>query len=431
MTACYPTVAIVGSGPSGCYVAQFLQKKWAGAQITIFEALPVPYGLIRYGVAADHQGSKAVIQQFERMFEKGGVEFRGNVSIGRDISYAKLTESFDIVVLATGLNNDATLDIPVHPQAPVVGAGSVLKALNGHPRASLPKLVDGTIRKLGRNIAVIGSGNVAIDVLRMVAKSDVELVGSDISDEVRGALGTEEVNCLTLISRSSASDAKCDESMMAELLSLPGVAIRAQGISEDDQGPIAQLLKLASGRDIGLGSSRLFMNFMFNSVPVEVDEERGLAKVSLVDRLTGLRAEMMFDTVVTAIGFNNGNARQSTVPSEDLAGDGIYRVGWLRRGPKGTVAENRKDAKAVSDQIVSDYEAGIVQARKLGLISIVHELPIGVVNHEGWLRIDRHERARAKPTRCREKVTEIRAMLKIAQSGDDIKVIAASEELVD
>ncbi|MGV0319367.1 hypothetical protein ACKU3N_026430 [Pseudomonas putida] len=95
------------------------------------------------------------------------------------------------------------------------------------------------------------------------------------------------------------------------------------------------------------------------------------------------------------------------------------------------MAENRKDAKAVSDQIVSDYEAGIVQARKLGLISIVHELPIGVVNHEGWLRIDRHERACAKPTRCREKVTEIRAMLKIAQSGDDIKVIAASEELVD
>lgn len=152
------------------------------------------------------------------------------MSIGRDISYAKLTESFDIVVLATGLNNDATLDIPVHPQAPVVGAGSVLKALNGHPRASLPKLVDGTIRKLGRNVAVIGSGNVAIDVLRMVAKSDDELAGSDIADEIRIALGTEEVNSLTLISRSSASDAKCDESMMAELLSLPGVAIRAQGL---------------------------------------------------------------------------------------------------------------------------------------------------------------------------------------------------------
>ncbi|MDZ3992651.1 FAD-dependent oxidoreductase [Pseudomonas sp. Teo4] len=418
MSARFPTIAIVGSGPSGCYVAQFLQKKWDGAQITIFEALPVPYGLVRYGVAADHQGSKAVIQQFERMFEKGGVEFCGNVTIGRDIAYTKLTESFDIVVLATGLNHDASLDIPVNPLAPVVGAGCVLKALNGHPRVNLPKAMDGTVRELGKNVAVIGSGNVAVDVLRMVAKTDFDLLGSDIADEIRLALNTQGVESLTLISRSSASDAKCDVSMMAELLSLPGLSIRVHGVGAHEQGYVAKLLQSVPEPASTDCKSSLLVNLMFNSVPKEVDEENGLAKLTIVDRLTGVGRKMEFETVVTAIGFNNGKKNQSTIPPEDLTGMNIYRVGWLKRGPKGTVAENRKDAKAVADQIVVDYESGLLGARKLGLTSIAHELPLGVVKHQGWRRIDQYEVRSASQGRCRKKITDVSGMLRVA-GGDD------------
>lgn len=431
MTACFPTVAIVGSGPSGCYVAQFLQKKWAGAQITIFEALPVPYGLVRYGVAADHQGSKAVIQQFERMFENGGVEFRGNVSIGRDVSYAKLTESFDIVVLATGLSNDATLDIPMHPHAPVVGAGSVLKALNGHPRADLPKVADGSVKKLGKNVAVVGSGNVALDVMRLIAKSDVDLLGSDITDEVRLALATNEVESLTLISRSSASDAKCDLSMMGELLSLPGLEVRAEGIAEEENGQIAKLITGSYGSAKSYGDSRLFLNLMFNVVPSEIDEESGLAKLKAIKRHSDEVVEMTFDTVITAIGFKNQRSEHSINPPEEFEGEGIYRVGWLRRGPKGTVAENRKDAKSVADQIIASFEAGLVQARKLGLTSIAHELPVSAVDYSGWHRIDRHELSAALPGRCRKKITDIRKMLRVAHGSDGVDGAVLLKNVVD
>ncbi|CAI8949980.1 MULTISPECIES: FAD-dependent oxidoreductase [Pseudomonas] len=418
MSAKFPTVAIVGSGPSGCYVAQFLQKKWSSAQITIFEALPVPYGLVRYGVAADHQGSKTVIQQFERMFEKGGVDFRGNVNVGRDISYSKLAESYDVVVLATGLSHDADLDIHVHPSAPVVGAGRLLKALNGHPEVELLKNADGTTRELGRHVAVIGSGNVAIDVIRMIAKTDRELEGSDISDEVRTKLNVEQVKSLTLVSRSSAVDAKCDGSMMAELLSLPGVCVRVEGIVKGEGGAIPELLTAASNTRKTSNCSRLSVNFIFNALPSGIDNVYGQAKLTTINRISCISTARMFDTVITAIGFNNGTTKEATVTPRGLGADAIYQVGWLKRGPKGTVAENRKDAKLVAEAIFSDFESGVIKAGKPGLISIERELSSDVVNYIGWRRIDEYEQNSAKSGRCRKKINDIRTMLTIAHGAN-------------
>lgn len=129
------SIAIVGSGPSGCYTAQFLHKKWPTAEIVIFEALPAPYGLVRYGVAADHQGSKAVIEQFDRLLSKGGVHLRANVTVGKDISFQKIRDAFDITVLATGLNFDTPPPFPKPTGSKVIGAGTLLKYLNGHPKA--------------------------------------------------------------------------------------------------------------------------------------------------------------------------------------------------------------------------------------------------------------------------------------------------------
>ncbi|QZP31653.1 FAD-dependent oxidoreductase [Pseudomonas sp. DR48] len=418
MSAKFPTVAIVGSGPSGCYVAQFLQKKWSAAQIAIFEALPVPYGLVRYGVAADHQGSKAVIQQFERMFEKGGVVFQGNVSVGRDISFAKLAASFDVVVLATGLNNDAVLDIPVDPVAPVMGAGVLLKALNGHPRIELPKKADGVVRELGRDIAVIGSGNVAIDVLRMIAKSDPELVGSDISDGTRADLGTSKVRSITLVSRSGAAQAKCDESMMVELLSLPGVGITVEGLRDNEEGRIPELLLAASKSASSDTQTRLSINFLFNAAPLEIEKSAGGAQLTVTDKLFENSEKLEFDTIVTAIGFSNGSAIESTIPPSSLSGESIYTVGWLKRGPSGTVAENRKDAKSVADNIISDFDSGVLRAGKLGLVSVAHELSSGTVTHADWRRIDEYEVMSAGPGRCRKKIEKVRDMLRVARGGD-------------
>lgn len=414
MSAEFPSVAIVGSGPSGCYVAQFLKKKWPASQITIFEALPVPYGLMRYGVAADHQGSKTVMEQFERMFSKGDVTFQGNVVVGRDVSYEKLDASFDVVVLATGLNEDAQLSIPIQPSAPVVGAGLILKALNGHPKAELPRQQDGTIRTLGSSVGVIGSGNVAVDLLRMIAKSDAEMAGSDICDEVRDALETRKVKTLTLISRSSASQAKCDGSMLAELLALPDVRVNVTGLEEGEIGQIATLLTAASECQRKSTGTGIKLEFAFNAVPCEIEEVAGRAHLTVEDAISKARKLIPLDTLVTAIGFDNARRNNTDASTQCLSPRAAYKVGWLKRGPIGTIADNRKDAKAVAEQIAADFEHGSILAGKLGLSSLIRELPRGVVSYEQWRRIDEHEQRQAKLGRCRTKITDLRTMLKVA-----------------
>ena len=417
----FPTIAIVGSGPSGCYVTQFLNKKWPKSQITIFEALPVPYGLVRYGVAADHQGSKAVTQQFERLLEKETVEFRGNVAIGRDISFAKLTESYDVVVLATGLNYDAMLNIPMASAAPVLGAGTLLKALNGHPEANLPVDATGETRRLGKRIAVIGGGNVAIDTLRMIAKTDDALAGSDICDGTRTKLGTASVRDITLISRSSADEAKCDDSMMAELVALPNVKISVEGLRETDVGTIAQMLREAQAADKGETEAQVSLTFIFNEVPQSISYVEGFgAELISSSKNTDSESSRIFDSIITAIGFTNGAEPNQIIPQDSFEGDSIYRVGWLRRGATGTVAENRKDAKAVTERIIEDFENEKIKAVKPGLASVARDLPINHVTYEGWKRIDHYEQASANASRCRKKVSDLLMMLKIALRQHDI-----------
>ncbi|WEK29660.1 MAG: FAD-dependent oxidoreductase [Candidatus Pseudomonas phytovorans] len=411
-----PTVAIVGAGPSGCFVAQFLEKKWPEAEISIFEAMPVPYGLVRYGIAADHQGSKGVIQQFERMFEKGNVKFFGNVSVGRDIAFQKLAESFDVLVLATGLKHDASLDVPTHPQACVIGAGQILKALNGYPLHSLPKDNDGQLRALGRDIAVIGSGNVAIDFLRMISKSRREFSGSDVADDILMSLKASGLKCIKLYSRSSVAQVKCDKSMLEELLRLPSVSVKFADVP-DEEGAIPDLLREYKSNCVVNQGSHIEIELIFDVLMEEIDCIDGRTIINSKDKVTAKPRVDAFDTVVTAIGFTNPAGQDKLIPGDECVGASVYKVGWLKRGPKGTVAENRKDAKSVVDQICQDYEGGINRAGKTGRASIMHELSPNVVDYDGWCRIDKYERESAVQGRCRNKLRDLLTMIRVAR-GD-------------
>ncbi|GAA3789824.1 MULTISPECIES: NAD(P)-binding protein [Amycolatopsis] len=405
-----PTVAVVGSGPSGCYVAQFLSKTWPDSEITVFESLPAPYGLIRYGVAADHQGTKGVVRQFDRLFTRGGIRFAGNVTVGRDLEFARLAASFDVVVLATGLPGDRELDVPRDPRARVVGAGALLRALNGFPRHGLPRDGTGRCAPLGSRVVVVGMGNVALDVLRLLSKDTEAFTGSDIDDDLLGQLRPAPPADLDVIARSGASDAKCDAAMLRELIALDTVDIAASGLRDGDDGPIAGLLREPARRS----PARTRVTFHFGLQPRSVITRSGRTLLTAQRRDDGTPVEFAADTVVTAIGFTHGAAHDDGCPGPDWAGDHVYRVGWLSRGAQGTIAQNRKHAQQVVSAIVGDFEAGRIHAAKPGFAGVADLLAHRVVGFGDWQRIEAAERSRARPGRCRRKITDLDQMLALA-----------------
>ena len=176
-----PRVAVVGSGPSGCYTAQAVRKRVPGAEIAVIDRHPFPFGLVRFGVAPDHQGTKAVSEQFARLFKRDGVEFVGSVRVGSgpedNVSLAQLREAFDAVVLATGLHQDARLEVPGADLSGVHGAGRITRLLNSAADEVRPA------PSLGATAAVVGMGNVAMDLVRLLASASDQLEGSDVCDE--------------------------------------------------------------------------------------------------------------------------------------------------------------------------------------------------------------------------------------------------------
>ena len=258
------SVAIVGAGPSGCFTAQALAKAMPDAMIDIIDRLPVPYGLVRYGVAADHQGTKNVTRQFERLFERQGVGFFGNVEIGKDISLEELRSLYDAVVLATGLSGDRRLGIPGEDLAGVYGSGVITRAWNDHPDA------DGVEPAIGRHVIVIGNGNVAIDLVRLLAKTDDELEGSDLSTHRSRALVDSGARRIHVIGRSPAHVAKFDPVMLRELGRLSQARISVENAT--GEGKVIDALAAIDGH--GEADARHSITFQFGWMPERSDRGR-------------------------------------------------------------------------------------------------------------------------------------------------------------
>jgi ferredoxin/flavodoxin---NADP+ reductase len=413
-----PTIAVVGSGPSGCYVATFLSKSWPQSEITVFEAMPTPYGLIRYGIAADHQGTKNVTRQFDRLFTRDGVRFAGNVCVGTDIAFADLARCFDIVVLATGLPQDRPLGIPQHADARVIGAGTLIGALNGHPAQSFPRSPDGRYAPLGQRLAVVGMGNVAIDVVRLMSKDPHELDGSDIDDELFDQVRPRRPASIDVISRSGLPLAKFDLAMLRELLSLPNIDVTAMGVNDD--GSAADLLRPHVGTvddSAAPEDARTRVRLRFNVTPESITcrDGRTVLKANSPHGPTPL-TEIVVDSVITAIGFTRGAPENQSCPTDEWSGDNVYRVGWLSRGPHGAIPENRKDARRVVDTIAGDVASGRLQIGKTGFSAVARSLR-NVVTFADWQRIEALELREALPGRCRRKITDRKRMLAIATSA--------------
>lgn len=401
-----PTVAVVGSGPAGCYAAQFLRREWADAEIVVFDALPVPYGLVRHGIAPDHQGNKAVTRQFDRVFERQGVHFLGGVEVGRDIGYVELADAFDVVVLATGMEADRPLGVPAHAAARVVGAGALMRALNGDPSVET-----GTVRAVGPTVAVVGHGNVGLDVVRMLTAPREHFVGSDVDDAVLAALRATPVRRVELIGRSPVARAKFDSAGVREVCRLPGVAVTTVGLDPDDPGEVAAGLRAAErARPRG---GRVEIRFWFDAPPTRVTAHGGSTIVHVATPSGPVAVAV--DTLVTATGFVHRADRPTQAGIDGRTH--VFRTGWCRRGATGGVAANRKCAQEVVGAIAEAVRSGEVTSGRPGLAAIRSRLGPRVVGFEDWRRIDRHEIASAAQDRCRTKITDLAGLHAVAAPG--------------
>lgn len=417
-----PSIAIVGSGPSGCYLAQALRKHWPASQVCLLDRLPVPYGLVRYGVAPDHPGTKAVTRQFDRLFEREGVHFIGNLEVGQHLPLATLRAAFDIVVLATGLYADRQLGIPGEHLPGVYGAGRLTRRFNDHPDEV------GFQPELGQRCLIIGNGNVAIDVLRLLSKTAEEFGGSEVSARTLAHFQRQPLARIDIVGRSAPDQAKFDPVMLRELAQLQQVRfeIQAKDLHCDSDDRLAQAkieaLRLLAEHTPSQPPRRTIA-FHFGWSPEQIDGERRVQGMRF--RASASRDETLqlaADSIITAIGFaeHDGQALsqqhlagQHANPAHGRLEPGLYCAGWFKRGPHGTIPDNRLDSRQVADTIISDAEQ--LPMGKPGLDALPRELLQHCTDYAGWKRLDAEETTKAPANRLRQKISDLALMLEIAR----------------
>ncbi len=391
--------AIVGAGPSGLYAAEQLTKSDPACVIDVFDRLPVPFGLVRYGVAPDHQATKSVARVLERVLARPNVAFHGNVEIGGTISLEQLQAAYDAVLLATGVSADRSLHIQGEQLTNVVGSWDFVSWINARP-GHLDAPVD--FRGV-QDVVVVGLGNVAIDVARLLLKEPGDFDGSDLPLEVERELAKARIRSVTILGRGEVSGARFGRAELTELLSLRDVATEVDRVAIDTsrETPIVELLRGARSD----GSRRLA--FRFGARPVAVEG---------VGRVSGLRAQyatgqdflVPADLLVTCIGFRCAPFSGLPLMEERFQHDGnriapgLYVAGWAATGPRGTIADTRAASHAIAERMLAETEPCRAQGLK----------PHSAVDFDGWKRIDAAERVHADTRRCRAKLRTTDAMLK-------------------
>ena len=431
-------VAIVGSGPAGYYSAEALQKAFAGeVLIDMIDRLPVPYGLIRFGVAPDHQSIKAVSKRYEKVALSEGVRFVGNVSVGRDVAIEELLLLYDAVVLATGAPDDRRLGIPGDDLPGVVGSAAFVGWYNGHPEfADLAPPLD------LEAAAVIGNGNVALDVARILSKTPAEFVGSDIVAHAFEALGNAAIRDIHILGRRGPHQIAMTPKELGELGHLEDAVPKVDLADfppdlEDaalDPGLRKSVTHLREFAGIEV-AKRKTIEFDFFAKPLAIEGD-GRAERLVVERTrlsedgravgTGETYNIPAGLVVSCIGYKTPPIEG--VPYEEdggrfankegVIGDGLYCVGWARRGPTGTIGTNRPDGYSVAEKIAAAVGPGDGEKQGGdGLDVLLASRGANVVSFGDWQRIEAAEAARAREGSPREKFVIIADMLDAGRGG--------------
>jgi ferredoxin--NADP+ reductase len=415
--------AIVGSGPAGFYTAEALEKAYGdGARVDILDRFPVPYGLIRFGVAPDHQSLKAVSKRYDKTAETAGVDFIGNVTVGRDVSIAELLDLYDAVILATGAPHDRKLGIPGEDLHGFVGSAEFVGWYNGHPDfADLDPFLHGT------HAAIVGNGNVALDCARILSKTQHEFEGSDIVGHALDALDHSAIRTVTILGRRGPHQIAMTPKELGELAHLEAAVPIVEPadfppVEADDPlepGLRKSVTLLRGFADLPQDKpKRIVFDFFAKPVAIEGDGkvERIIVEKTVLDdkgsaRGTGETYEVPASLIVTAIGYST-----SPIPDVPFEGgkfvneggriaDRLYAVGWARRGPTGTIGTNRPDGYEVADLVAAALPAGgsSGKAGAEGLKRLLSERGVLPTDYDDWRKIEESETGRARSGSPREK----------------------------
>ena len=427
--------AIIGSGPAAFYTAAALVEAAPDCSIDIIERLPTPFGLIRYGVAPDHEHTKNVMKAYTRTALSPQVRFFGNVEIGANVSLDELRGMYDAVVLAVGAARDRPLGVPGDDKSGVIGSASFVGWYNGHP-----DFTDLAPNLATKGVVIVGQGNVAIDIARVLVKTPAEMARFDLCDHAAAAIDASPVEDVYMVGRRGPVEAKFTNVELREMGHLENAnpVVDASQLPASADGEMSDRDRrmkeknLASLRGFAEtppdAAKRKRVHFSFYAAPVEV---LGGAKVEGIrfERTrveggnavgTGAFFEIPCGLVIAAIGYRSApvkdtpfDVRQGIVKNDDgRVAPGLYAVGWIKRGPTGVIGTNKVDGEHCAKQIVADLAAGAKPGRT-AFETLLRQRRVRAISFKDWQAIEQAEIANARPGAPRRKFPRVADMLAV------------------
>ena len=445
-------VAIVGSGPSGFFAAASLLKAADASEdidvgVDMLEMLPTPWGLVRSGVAPDHPKIKSISKQFEKTAEDPRFRFFGNVVVGEHVEAGELTERYDAVIYAVGAQSDRALNIPGEDLPGSIAAVDFVGWYNAHPHFE-----HATPNLSGARAVVIGNGNVALDVARILVTDPDVLALTDIADHALESLRPRGVDEVVVVGRRGPLQTAFTTLELRELADLEGVDViidpaYLEGITDEDAAAVGKVCKQNinvlrgyAGRAPRPGHRRIVFQFLTSPIEIKGDgkvESIVLGRNELVTdesgrvaaKDTGERAELRVQLVVRSVGYRGlptpglpFDDKSATIPNTDGRVDGRrneYVVGWIKRGPTGVIGTNKKDSQDTVDTLLDDLAgskqlADFPEDHSDGLADWLASRQPKLITSAHWQVIDDHERAAGEPHgRPRVKLPSLAELLRI------------------
>lgn len=443
-------LAIVGAGPAGIYAADILLKaeKKFDVSIDLFEQLPAPYGLVRYGVAPDHPRIKGIITALREVLDSGQIRLFGNVLFGRDITLDDLKQHYNAVIFSTGAVRDAGLDIPGLDLDGSYGAADFVSWFDGHP--DVPREWPLTARE----VAVIGNGNVALDVARMLAKHADDLLSTEIPANVYEGLAASPVTDVHVFGRRGPAQVKFTPLELRELGELRDVdmIVHDEDFNYDEASKAAietnkqvmvidKVLNQWRTREVGAASRRLHLHFYAKPLEV-VGDETGSVAAFRFERTTpdgeggvvgtGEIREIPIQAIYRAVGYFGSpldgvpfddkrgvipNREGQVIDDNDEPVHGVYTTGWIKRGPVGLIGHTKSDAMETIKNVLNDQANWWAPAEPAeeAVTALLESRGIEYTNLDGWHNLDAHELALGEAAgRVRVKVVPRDEMVQVS-----------------